>query len=45
MTTNKYRKQQRAQLKVEVVKCWLTTEPSGEAVEMTSSAHNLEETP
>jgi hypothetical protein len=34
MTTNKYRKQQRAQLKVEVVKCWLTTEPSGEAGEL-----------
>jgi len=40
MTTNKYRKQRRAQLKAEAVKYWLTTEPSGEAGEMTNSAHN-----
>lgn len=37
---SEYRKQRRAQLKAEAVKYWLTTEPSGEAGEMTSSAHN-----
>lgn len=34
------RKQRRAQLKAEAVKYWLTTQSSGEAGEMTSSAHN-----
>lgn len=38
--TNEYRKQRRAQQKAEAVKYRLTTEPSGEAGEMTSSAHN-----
>jgi hypothetical protein len=32
-----YRKQRRAQQKAEAVKHWLTTEPSGESGEMTSS--------